>query len=123
MQSGAPLSSNSPFYLTFRDTILEIQSYCHPHPHSTDDQNDAYELLSLSPDRSQESIITSIFLGLPAVCIENLDEIKHKITASLNSHREVFASLILDQDGRYLRDLLHLSQHCEQANELKICSR
>lgn len=109
------------------DSILEIQSYCNLHLQcqSQEEHNDSYDLqYTLSPDQSQDStILTSLFLGLPSVCIENLDEIKHKITASFNSQREVYASLILDQDGRYLRDVLSLSQLCEEANDLKTCSR
>lgn len=81
-----------------RDSIAEIQS---TNCHLLRNENDLYDHhqhhlhYSISPEQSQES--ASIYLGLPVVCIENLEEIKLKITSSLNSHREIYASIILDQ--------------------------
>ena len=77
-----------------RDSIVEIQTTGCNLLRSLD-QDLFNQHYSLSPDQSQES--ASIYLGLPVVCIENLDDIKLKITSSFNSHREVYASIILDQ--------------------------
>lgn len=112
-----PLLSSSS-----REAILDVQDPRYTLIQPSNDQ-DQYDLqYSLSPEPSQES--ASLYLGLPAVSVENLNDIKLKITSCFNnSQREVYASLILDYDGQYLRTLLNLSQESANSGQFAICGR
>lgn len=89
---------------------------------STGLDQDQYELqYSLSPEPSQES--NSLLLGLPSVTKENLDIIKIRITSCLVPQRDVFASLVLDQNGQYIRQLLALSQELELSGDIGSCAK
>jgi hypothetical protein len=116
-----PLSSPHLALPSPREAILDVQALSYNLLKPSND-HDQYDLqYSLSPEQSQES--ASLYLGLPTVSFENLDDIKLKITSCFNSQREVYASLILDHDGQYLRTLLTLSQESEQNEQFEICGR
>lgn len=107
-----------------RETILDIQALsCQILKSSINENHEQFDIsYSLSPEPSQDST-GSVLLGLPEVTKENLDDIKLRITACFSPQRDVFASLILQEDGQYLRQLLSLSQECEFSGDLESCGK
>ena len=65
--------------------------------------------------------LASSYIGLPAVCLKCLEEIKDKILSAFPSQKEVYASIVRDHEGQYFDKLLKLSEDSMVIEDITSC--
>eukprot|EP00602_Paraphysomonas_sp_CaronLab_P011172 CAMPEP_0185039940 /NCGR_PEP_ID=MMETSP1103-20130426/37396_1 /TAXON_ID=36769 /ORGANISM="Paraphysomonas bandaiensis, Strain Caron Lab Isolate" /LENGTH=924 /DNA_ID=CAMNT_0027579029 /DNA_START=1 /DNA_END=2775 /DNA_ORIENTATION=+ len=78
--------------------------------------------IDYSPSTLENDLVSS-YIGLPEVCASNLEEIKDKLSSAFPSQKEVYASIVLDQSGRYLKKLLDLNVELDRSGNTTACRR
>mmetsp|Transcript_3864 Transcript_3864/g.6025 ORF Transcript_3864/g.6025 Transcript_3864/m.6025 type:complete len:1008 (-) Transcript_3864:216-3239(-) len=116
------------YALSFQDTagcfgiwesIMDVQSFnCTV---SKSIEHDTFDIHHSPSPLGHE--LASTYIGLPGVSSESLEEIRDKVSSAFPSQKEVYASIILDQDGDYLRKILDMSVELEKAGDTKGCAR
>jgi hypothetical protein len=82
--------------------------------------------LSGSATKSNQLLLqelASSYIGLPSVSGDHLSEIKEKILSAFPSQKEMYASIIREQEGAYLQQLLQLSEDALVAGDITCCQR